>query len=80
MATLRTLFKKKQWKADRLASKSVTDVLAKAMESADKMRTVVVIYDTPEDCDSPGGVFIQEDTTFSSINWMLDQAKKWILG
>jgi hypothetical protein len=73
------LRKKREWKADRLASKSVTDVLAKAMENADKMRTVVVIYDTPDDCEEPGGLFIQEDVTFSSILWMLEQAKKWIV-
>jgi phenylpyruvate tautomerase PptA (4-oxalocrotonate tautomerase family) len=73
------LRKKREWKADRLASKSVTDVLAKAMENADKMRTVVVIYDTPEDAEYPGGIFVQEDTTLSSILWMLEQAKKWIV-
>ena len=73
------LFRKKKWKADRIANKSVTEVLARAMEHADRMRTVVVVYDTPEDSDIAGGVIIQEDTTFSSINWMLDQAKKWII-
>ena len=73
-----TLFKKK-WKVDRIASKSVTDTLARAMENADKMRNVVVLYDTPEDCDEPGGVFIQEDVAFSSILWLLEQAKKWII-
>jgi hypothetical protein len=71
--------KKKEWKADRLASKIVTETLARAMECADDMDLVVVIYQTNEGCKSPGGVFIQEDTTFSSINWMLDQAKRWIL-
>jgi len=73
------LRKKKTWKADRLASKSVTDVLVRAMENADKMRTVIVIYDTPEECESPGGILLQDDTTFSSILWLLEQAKKWLI-
>jgi hypothetical protein len=76
-AMLSLFQKKKEWK--RLASKSVTETLARAMECADDMDLVVVIYQTKEGCKSPGGVFIQEDTTFSSINWMLDQAKRWIL-
>lgn len=62
---------------------SVTDTLMKAMERADRMRTVVVIYDTTDEYEKESrvteGVICQDDVKCSVINWMLDQAKRWLL-
>ncbi len=48
------------------------------------MRTVVVVYDTTDEFEKDtgitGGVIVQDETTVSSINWMIDQAKRWLLG
>lgn len=63
---------------------SVTDTLMRAMEKADRMRTVVVVYDTTDEYEKEhgltGGVIVQDDTKVSVINWMIDQAKRWLLG
>jgi len=63
---------------------SVTDTLMRAMEHADRMRTVVVVYDTTDEYEKEhgcsGGVIVQNDTKVSSINWMIDQTKRWLLG
>jgi len=72
-------------KQERLnAGQSATDTLMKAMEKADRMRTVVVVYDTTDEFEKDtgitGGVIVQDETTVSSINWMIDQAKRWLLG
>jgi len=59
--------------------KSVTDTLMRAMEHADNMKQVIVLYETHEDCKtSTGGVFTQEDVTLSKINWLLDLGKHWL--
>jgi len=73
------LFAKKKSPIQRIATQSVTDTIARAMEQADRMERVVIIYETVEGEKSPGGMLVQEDTTFPAINWMLDQAKKWVI-
>lgn len=74
------LRKKKKVEIKRLASKEVTDVLIDAMEHADDMAVVCVIYENKEECESAGGMFMQSDTTLSHVNWMIDQAKRWLVG
>jgi len=62
---------------------SATDTLMKAMEKAERMRTVVIVYDTTDEYEKEhgvtGGVIVQEDVKCSAINWMIDQAKRWLL-
>lgn len=58
----------------------VTDTIAKAMENADKMKTVIIIYETYEDNKtSTGGVLTQENASLSQMNWLIDMAKWWLL-
>lgn len=58
---------------------SVTDTLMRAMESADKMKQVIILYETHEDNTSAsGGVFTQDDMTLAKINWLLDMGKQWL--
>jgi len=66
-------------KIDRLASIDVTDTIARAMEHADEMKTVVILYETKDGVGYPGGVIMQKDSTSSQVNWMLDLAKKSIV-
>ena len=58
----------------------VTDTIAKAMENADKMKTVIIIYETYEDNKtSTGGVLTQEGASLSQMNWLIDMAKWWLM-
>jgi hypothetical protein len=69
---------KKRTTFEHIACQDVTDTLAHAMESADKMRHVIVIYETIESEDSSGGVISNDDVTLSKMNYLLDMGKKWI--
>jgi hypothetical protein len=73
------LFSKKKPQITRIASKSVTDTIARAMEEADRIKVIVIVYETLDGDDSPGGLLLQDDVEFSTINWLLDQAKKWVI-
>ena len=58
----------------------VTSTIARAMECADKMRTVVILYETYEDNkSSTGGVITQDTATLSQINWLVDMGKAWLM-
>lgn len=63
-----------------LSGQSVEDVLIRAMEHADSMKHVCVVYETKDEIDYPGGFFMQKDMTLSQVNWLLDLGKTWILG
>ena len=59
--------------------KSVTDTLMRAMECAEEMKNVIVIYETHEDSHSAsGGILTQEEVPLSKINWLLDLGKSWL--
>lgn len=69
---------------EKIAAKDITEALATAMERADKMRTVIVIYDTTEEYEKESGgkthgVIINDDCTLSAANFLLDIGKKWVL-
>lgn len=48
------------------------------MENADKMKNVIVLYETFEEAPSPGGVMMNDDATLATMNYLLDLAKSWI--
>jgi hypothetical protein len=57
----------------------VTDTIAKAMENAEKMKQVIIIYETYEDNKgSSGGILTQDNATLSQMNWLIDTAKYWL--
>lgn len=62
----------------RINHNTVTAALMDAMEHADTMQRVVILYDTKDGEDHSGGIFAQEDMTLSQMNFMLDRAKHWI--
>lgn len=62
----------------KVVDKTVTDTLARAMENADRMKNVIVLYETHDDADAPGGFFASEESTIALINYLLDLGKHWI--
>lgn len=65
-------------KIQHIAAKNVTECLAHAMENADKMKHVMVIYETHDDDPNPGGWHSTEGMTIATMNYLLDLGKKWI--
>jgi hypothetical protein len=67
-------------KVKRIDCNSVTETLAQAMEHAEEMKNVVVLYETKDEYAHPGGMFTQKDMTLSTLNWLFDLGKSWLLG
>lgn len=63
---------------ERIAAPTVTECLARAMENADKMKNVIVLYESCEGDPSPGGIMMNDDATLAMMNYLLDLAKSWI--
>jgi hypothetical protein len=64
---------------EKIATKDVTEAIARAMENVDKMKRVVIIYETTDDITtSTGGVIVNDEATLSQINWLLDMGKQWL--
>jgi hypothetical protein len=64
-----------------LGGKSVTDTLMSAMENAERMKHVIVLYETQHDNKrASGGIYTQDDMTLAQINWLLDMGKHWLWG
>lgn len=65
---------------EKIAAKDVTEALARAMELADDMKTVVVIYETKDNVnDRSGGVITNKECEAATMNYLLDRAKHWLL-
>ena len=63
----------------RINCNDVTETLMRAVEHADKMKYVIVLHESKDDEDVPGGVFTQDDVTVAQMNWMVDQFKYWLI-
>ena len=61
-----------------IASKDVTDTLVKALENADRMKNVVIVYETQDTCENAGGILTNKEVTMATMNYLLDLAKSWI--
>jgi hypothetical protein len=73
------LFSRKKSRIERIAPRNVTEAIATAMEEADRIKTIVIIYETVDEDSSEGGIITPEGITSPTLNWLLDQAKKWVL-
>ena len=69
---------KKHVEFKRINCSSVTETLMRATEQADRMEFVVVLYETHDSEETPGGLITQKDVTLAEVNWLLDQAKVWL--
>lgn len=67
-------------KLQRIASKDVTDSIARAMEKADDMKSVIIIYELRDDYEGRAthGVIIPDDLTMAGANYLMDVGKRWI--
>jgi hypothetical protein len=65
---------------EKLAEKTVTETLARAMERADRMSHVIVIYETLEGEEVTGGILVDDAFTLAGMNYLFDLGKKWIFG
>jgi hypothetical protein len=66
----------------RLACNSVTEALMQAMERADDIDHIVILYEKKKEVeeDCPYGMFLDGQTDLRTMNYMLDVCKQWIFG
>jgi hypothetical protein len=64
----------------RLTSSTVTEALMAAMEEADRMENVIILYDTKRDDEGPdtSGMFVNEGLDTKTVNYMVDCFKAWL--
>ena len=62
----------------RIAVGTATETLIQALENAEQMRHVLILYDTKEGADHDHGMFIDREMDAGCMNYMLDVAKHWI--
>lgn len=70
---------------ERIVCNDVTDTLIQAMEKSDRMKSVVVIYETTEEYEKAHegfnyGIFHNNNATVEKLNWMVNVAKNWMFG
>jgi hypothetical protein len=63
---------------ERFDCETVTDTIARAMENAEKMKSVVILYESVEGEKSAGGIITQGNMTLATLNYLLDLGKRWI--
>jgi hypothetical protein len=61
-----------------IADKSITETLVRALENADRMKHVIVIFETIDSDPCSGFIFSDGETTLAQMNYMLDCGKQWI--
>jgi len=63
---------------ERIKCTTVTDTLMKAMEHAEEMEDVMILYYAKEDCT--GSMFTSESMKSHDALWLIEQFKAWLLG
>lgn len=63
---------------ERIPCTDVTDTLLKAMEYAESMEDVIVVYYAKEGCK--GNCFTSAGIKSSDALWLIEQFKAWLLG
>lgn len=64
---------------DKLECHSPTEALIKALEKADKMKYVAIVYETLDGESKPYGIIIQQDMTVAQVNYLVDVIKCYLL-
>jgi hypothetical protein len=62
----------------RLTCSTVTDALMAAMEEADRMENVIILYDCKPDQENVSGMFVNEGLDTKTVNYMIDCFKAWL--
>jgi len=63
----------------RINSDDVTETLMAAMEHDDDIETVLVLYQTKKGSDHYGGYHCPADTESSTLLWMIEGFKWWLM-
>ncbi len=63
----------------RIKCNSVTEALVDAMEKADEMEHVLILYQTKREYDKNSGSFNDASLTINEANWIIDKFKYWML-
>lgn len=64
----------------RIQATSVTDAIASAMEKAEDMESVIILYQNKPHCEVSFGFITDPDTSVATTNWLVDTFKAWLLG
>jgi len=62
----------------RINKSSVTDSLLEALENAENMEHVIILYQNKKDQESPMGFITTEDTEVATANYLVDSFKSWL--
>ena len=63
-----------------IAKSSVTDIPLEAMEHAEEMESVIILCQIKgDDGEMRGRLLAVKGMTLETVNWHLDQAKRWVL-
>lgn len=63
----------------RINKDTATDCLLEAMEHADEMQHVIVIYETKEGNKNTHGAIVTKDSTLAQLGFLLDVTKSWLI-
>lgn len=63
---------------ERIQCTTVTETMMAAMEHAEDMEDVLVIYYAKDGCK--GSCFLSENMKSSDALWLIEQFKAWLLG
>ena len=63
---------------ERIKCTTVTETLMTAMEHADEMEDVLVVYYAKENCK--GSCFVSDGMKATDCLWLVEQFKAWLLG
>jgi hypothetical protein len=63
----------------RINKDTATDCLLEAMEHADEMQHVIVIYETKEGNNNTHGAIVTKDSTLAQLGFLLDVTKSWLI-
>ena len=63
----------------RIASKTVTDTLARAMENADRFKNVIIIAETHPGDECSQLLFLDAECTLAATNYLVDILKQYLV-
>lgn len=64
----------------RIAKSTVTDAIMEAMEMADEMESIIILYQNKPEAKVCNGFITSEDTKMETANFLVDQYKAMIFG
>ena len=59
---------------------SCSEAIASAMEHADDMESILILYETKDGCEQSTGSFENEELTVGAALFLLETYKHWLLG